>query len=367
MNDILNKIKICFIVGTLSQGGAERQLFYMLRTLREQGNTPSVLCLTQGEFWESHIRDLGINVIWVGQSKSRLLRLLKIFIEVRRLKPDILQSSHFHTNLYVALLGFFNFIPSIGAVRNDCFSEIQDVGQFLGQLSLKMPRIIAGNSMAGIRNALSLGVNKHRLLFLPNVVDTSQFSVASQTFHHPLVLVTVGRLVDQKKINRFISIVAQLREQSNSSVKGLIVGDGPLRDSLRQQAKDLGLNEDVLEFRGLSANMPQVYKESDVFVLTSDWEGTPNVVLEAMASGLPVVSTNVGGVSDIIKHGKSGFIVEATNKDQMLDIILQLIESPKLREIIAQEARIEIENSFALHLLSSYLKTLYESVIKIKP
>jgi glycosyltransferase involved in cell wall biosynthesis len=366
MKSILNRAKICFIVGTLGQGGAERQLFYILRTLFEQGNTPTVLCLTQGEFWEPRIRDLGIQVIWVGQHESRFSRLLKIFSEVRRLNPDILQSSHFYTNLYAVFAGFLTRIPSIGAMRNDCISEWQEMGRIMGKLSLKAPRLIAGNSLGAIRSAISLGVDERRLLFLPNVVDTSAFPVSSKISRQPMTIVAAGRLIEQKRMDRFIRMVALLREQTHGAVKGLIVGDGPLRGALEHQARELGLTEEALEFRGLVADMAGVYRESDIFVLTSDWEGTPNVVLEAMASGLPVVSTNVGGVSDIIENGKSGFVVDANEEGQILDLILRLIENPTLRESIAQYARIEIEIRYALHLLPAYLESLYTSALKLR-
>jgi glycosyltransferase involved in cell wall biosynthesis len=368
MDNIFNGSMICFIVGTLCQGGAERQLFYMLRTLREQGNTPTVLCLKQGEFWEPRIRDLGIQVIWVGQHESQFLRLLKIINEVRRLKPDILQSSHFYTNLYAVFAGFFTGIPSIGAIRNDCISECRKEGRImgkisLGKLSLKAPRLIAANSLAGIRAAISLGVNERRLLFLPNVVDVSAFPMSSKASRQPMTIVAAGRLVEQKRMDRFIRLVALLHEQTHGAIKGLIVGDGPLREALEHQAKGLGLTEETFEFRGLVTDMVGVYRESDIFVLTSDWEGTPNVVLEAMASGLPVVSTNVGGVSDIIENGKSGFVVDANDEGQILDLLLRLIENPILRESIAQHARFEVEKRFALHLLPSYLESLYTSAL----
>lgn len=363
MDSIFHQTKICFIVGTLSQGGAERQLFYMLRTLREQGNTPTVLCLTQGEFWESRIRDLGIQVSWVGRHESRILRMLKIIAEVRRIRPDIVQSSHFYTNLYAAAAGFLAGIPSIGAMRNDCVSEVQATGRLLGKASLTAPRLIAGNSMAGIQAALSLGVDGRRLFFLPNVVDISAFPAPATPPRQSVTILTAGRLVEQKRMDRFIRMLAQLCGRTQVMVKGIVVGDGPLRGSLEHQAAELGLSGEALEFRGLVADMPGVYRESDIFALTSDWEGTPNVVLEAMASGLPVVSTKVGGVSDIMADGKSGFIVDGKDEGQILDTILRLVENPTLRENIAKQARSEVENRFALDLLPSYLESLYRSAL----
>ena len=104
------------------------------------------------------------------------------------------------------------------------------------------------------------------------------------------------------------AILAQVREKSSSPVKGILVGAGPLREPLERQAAGLGFSPETLEFRGEVHDLTPVYREADILALTSDWEGTPNVVLEAMASGLAVVATKAGGISDIVQHGKTGFL-----------------------------------------------------------
>src|SRR5579862_4193219 len=97
----LAKLKICFLAGTLGQGGAERQLFYNLKALRECGADVRLLCLGQHEFWEDPIRRLGIPIIYVGRSKSKLKRLVRIVAELHRDRPAIFQSQHFYTSAYV--------------------------------------------------------------------------------------------------------------------------------------------------------------------------------------------------------------------------------------------------------------------------
>jgi len=178
-----------------------------------------------------------------------------------------------------------------------------------------------------------------------------------------LTLLAVGRLVEQKRMDRFIGMLARLRDQWHEPVKGLIVGDGPLRSSLESQAQGLGLGQNELEFRGIVSGMSDVYQEADIFVLTSDWEGTPNVVLEAMASALPVVSTNVGGVSDLLTHKETGFIVEPKDEAQMLDHLLQLVKDPELRRSTGQNARSEVNRRFGFQSLPSNLEALYTAAM----
>src|SRR6266566_5056505 len=97
----LRGLKVCFLAGTLGQGGAERQLFYMLTALKHSGALPRVLSLTEGEHWHERIESLGVPVTWVGQSRFRLERLRKIVEELKRDPPDIFQSQHFFANIYV--------------------------------------------------------------------------------------------------------------------------------------------------------------------------------------------------------------------------------------------------------------------------
>ena len=131
----LAELNLCFIAGTLGQGGAERQLFYLLKALRGAGASPSLLTLTQGEFWESRIRELGVPVIWVGQADSRLSRLKRIIRELRQIAaqsktPMILQSQHFYTNIYAAAAARTLGLREIGAMRCDGFSEVQAHGRW---------------------------------------------------------------------------------------------------------------------------------------------------------------------------------------------------------------------------------------------
>jgi len=93
-------MRVCFVAGTLGRGGAERQLIFMLRALREEGIETKLLCLTSGEALESEVRESGVDVEWVGQSPGRLARLLRIISSIRKYRPDIIQSSHFYTNTH---------------------------------------------------------------------------------------------------------------------------------------------------------------------------------------------------------------------------------------------------------------------------
>jgi glycosyltransferase involved in cell wall biosynthesis len=358
-----NGRKIFFLAGTLGRGGAERQLYYILKVLAEQGASPKVLCLTRGEFWENRIRELGIPVIWTGEKRSRVARLIKILQILSADLPDVFQSQHFYTNLYVAFPSSIRLIHNIGAIRNELTSEINSVGNIFGNLSLITPQLQAVNTRLAISTARKLGVASKRLHFLPNVVDTSTFKPSRPTRPGALHLVTVGRLVKQKRMDRIIELVSQLRD-SRVNCKTTIIGDGPLKLQLQNLSAAKGLSNEQLNFAGTYSDVQKAYQEADVFVLTSDWEGTPNVILEAMACGLPVVASRVGGIPEIIKHRISGLLVPPDDPVGLYRSVMELIDNPSLRKEIGQNARLEIKENYALERLPIYLSGLYSKIIR---
>jgi glycosyltransferase involved in cell wall biosynthesis len=356
----LAKLKVCLVAGTLGQGGAERQLYYILRALADGGARVRLLCLTRGEFWEDRIRDLRIPITWVGRQEARFLRFARIIAELRKDLPDVVQSQHFYTNLYVVGAARALGLREIGAVRNDGISEVKATGAVLGRLSLRAPRLLAANSRNAIRNAAALGVPSPRFALLPNIVDTDQFKPGVRSEAGAVRLLAAGRLVEAKRFDRFLSVTAALRRHSSKRIKAIIVGDGPLRSELEMQASALGLWPEAVEFRGLLPDMRAIYREADLFVLTSDWEGTPNVVLEAMASGLPVVATRVGGVPEVVRHGETGFLAEPADETALIRSLLTLVESPERRSEMGDNARRHMVNSFSSSRLPVYLNELYK-------
>jgi glycosyltransferase involved in cell wall biosynthesis len=358
----LDNLKICFIAGTLGQGGAERQLFYILRALCRSRAIPHVLCLTRGEFWEQRILELGIKVTWVGQGKSKLSRLARIVAELRKHPADVLQSQHFYTNLYAVAAARALGLREVGAIRCDGKSELRENGVVAGYLSLRAPRLIAVNSRAAIRNAITLGATAERLCFLPNVVDTDHFKFVDRTQRDTIRIVAVGRLVEQKNLDLFLRMIARVRQHSQK-IKAAIFGAGPQQTELERLARDLGLLPDVVEFRGLVPDMAPVYRETDILVLTSDWEGTPNVVLEAMASGLTVVARRVGGLPEIIQHGETGLLTENGNEDVIANAVLMLVCDSNLRLTMGRRGAEFVAANYSPQQLPSFLTDIYAGAL----
>jgi glycosyltransferase involved in cell wall biosynthesis len=366
MVDLAN-LRVSFLAGTLGQGGAERQLYYMVRALKQAGAHPRVLTFAEGEFWEAHLRKLDVPVIWVGQQRSRMQRVKRILSELRSHPADLLQSLHFYTNAYVGLCGGLLGIRSLGSIRNDGKKEMREGGSLAGRLGLRVPGMIAANSGEAIRFARRYGLPASRLAFLANAVDTDRFSPGPREERGELRVLAVGRLHRQKRFDRFIRLVARLQVHSRTPVKGTIVGGEPgsgnARHELEAQACSMGLTPGVLTFQGGAADTVPFYQGADLFVLTSDSEGTPNVILEAMSCGLPVVATRVGGVPDVVQDGVTGCLVDPGDEQAMVRTVLSLLEDRDRRLEMGDRARRFVMQNHSIGRLAPRLSEVYDKVL----
>jgi len=363
----LSKLKVCYLAGTLGQGGAERQLYYAVQGLRFAGAAVRILCLERGGFWEEPIRRLGVPVTWVGQSNRRLGRVLQILKDLAKDPPDIFQSQHFFTNAYVAVAAWARNCAAVGAVRSSGNYDVLSCGHIGGWLNLRLPGLLAANSRSAMSYASKEGVPASRLCLLPNVVDTEQFKAAPGP-EGKLTLLAVGRLTREKRFDRFLTILHRLRHDYNVDVRGLLAGGTRpgrrVRSELVQQAGALGLLPDGVQFLGAVEDLRPVYQSASVCLLTSDHEGTPNVLLEAMASGVPIVATAVGGVPEIVQHGHTGFVLPQEDLAGLTAALLGLLRQPGLRAEMGARARAFVEENYSLHQVHLHLRRVYEVALR---
>lgn len=357
-----NKLRIGMITGVLGKGGAEKQLYYIARSLKKSSVEVKVFSLTKDEYYERKIKNLGIEVIWVGKSKFPIFRIVNILVHLIRFKPDLIYSTHFFSNLYAAVAGKILGVVSIGSIRNDLIHEIRKNGKW-GKLLMRWPTVMVVNSYNAFENAVISGEKKERLFILTNYINLYEFDHNSNEPHQKLEktgkikLVLVARLVQAKRIDRFIQLLAKLRKQ-NKEIVGWIVGSGPEYEYLKTLSRNLELKEDDLLFLGQRDDIPNILKQSDIFILTSDYEGFPNVLLEAMAAKLPVVTTPAGDAEKIIRNGENGFVVPESEKDKFIKKINLLIESELMRGKMGTESRRIVEKQYDVINLDAKLKEI---------
>ena len=176
------------------------------------------------------------------------------------------------------------------------------------------------------------------------------------------MVLAAARLYPQKRLDRFLEAI-RLARRSCPQILGVIAGDGELRGELEAHAARLGIVPGGAIFLGQRSDVPCLMKGADIFVLTSDWEGMPNVVQEAMAACLPVVSTKVGAVPDIVIEGKTGHVVEVDDVQGLADHIVGLAMDPVRRKEMGQAGRKRVSTAYSLDRLRVSLERIYHQVM----
>jgi glycosyltransferase involved in cell wall biosynthesis len=350
---------LAFLVGTLGFGGAERQLFYLATAHRELGAAVRVLSFSRGEHWERELVQTGIPVTCVGERAIIPLRLGRIVRELQQHPPDIVQCAHFYTSMYGITAARILRLREVGAIRTDLRREISKPDPLSAKLSLRLLRRIAVASKAAIRQAVAHGVPTNRLYYVPNVVDTDEFRPGGDTSGGVVRLLTIGRLHPDKRHDRLLGIMAAAVKQARHEMALTIVGEGPLRLQLKAEAARLGLLPGMASFHPAVPHVGTLYRDANIFVLASDYEGTPNVILEAMACGLPVVATSAGDVPEIVVDGETGYLSPPDSEDVFVDRLLKLVHDEKLRVTMGDRARGHVETHFARNTLPPQLEEFY--------
>lgn len=356
-------MKVCFLVGTLGQGGAERQLFYMLQALQNVGVETRVLCLTEGEVYQSRIESLGIEIENVGANGNRLVRLAKIIRNLRNKRPDLIQSSHFYTNIYAAIAGKLLKTISIGAIRNDLVSEI-NADKIFGKWQVSLPNHLIANSQLSLERAKNYGISPDKINFVRNVVSLKVSEWQSPALERKeLNILYVGRLSEQKRPELFVELAFYLKQKlPEFNLHFQMIGEGIFFEKLKQQARDYQLTESEFVFLGNRNDVLSFYENADLLVLPSKFEGTPNVILEAMACGLPIVATKVGGIPEIVSD-KCGILVDPENKTELFEAVRKLILDKPLRRNLGEEGKKYVNHNHSLISLQAQLQAIYQKIL----
>jgi len=176
----------------------------------------------------------------------------------------------------------------------------------------------------------------------------------------PARVVSVALLRQQKRLDVLLEAVALL---GNPPIHVTLVGDGPMRARLEELAKRLDIDDQVV-FAGYVPDAPATcLSQADLFVLSSDFEGMPNALLEAMASGLPCVATGVGGVLEIVEHERTGLLVPPGDPEALAWAISRLIEDEALRHSLGRNARDFVLNNFTIEKAATRHQQVYRAVL----
>ena len=368
----MNIYRIIHFITDLSTGGAQVSLFRLLKQLDRERFSQSVVCLYNGDgLIAEQIRSLGIPVIDLNMSnKLRLDAFWRFYRLLQEQQPLILHTWMFHANIPGRVLGRIAGIPVIISSERTMRQE----GKFR-QLSNRYTaslsdRIVCVSVNVAKYTEQTIHLPPEKLVVIPNGVDRNDYrnlpskAEARRLFQLPdsaLIIGAIGRMHRVKGLNILLSAFAQLAEL-RGSVHLLFVGEGSVRQLLIDQTHDFGLNSKVT-FLAFQKDIPKLLPALDLFVSASLHEGMPNAVLEAMAAGLPVVATDVGGTPEVVQDGQTGFLVPPGEFEALAISIDKLLEDPDLRCRMGKEGKERVARYFSIEQMSQQYEQLYEQLL----
>ena len=357
-------IKVLNIIDSLNAGGAESLLKNFLIEAKQYDDFKIDVCLLYSKnIFKEDLEKNNITVFDLDlKFKYDFTGILKIVSLIRKNNYDIVHVHLFPADLFVAIASLFlpksiKFIFSEHSVYNrrrslkvykpiDCFvySRYDKIICVSNQVKLVLNAYIQGtkNKSVVIKNAIPIDSN---FLEIPKIYD----------------VLFVGRLEDAKGVDVLIKAIAILKQKFNLQIKVAILGDGSKRVYLENLSKQLGVDDEIV-FLGVQKDVQSFMASSKVFVLPSRWEGLPMVILEAMANRMPIITTPVGGIAEVIEDGASGILVEPENPEALADKIYELLSSEKLQRSISENAFKKVKEEYSIEGYTQKMLDIYKDL-----
>lgn len=357
-----SSVRVLFLCPQLGQGGLERQVSLVAPALREGGDEVAVAVWNHrpDSRYVAPLVDAGVTVLPVPgrRGPGKLVGLARL---ARRWSPEVVHAYSFYANVAAAVAATASGAAAIGSVRNDYEVERARAGTALGRLSSRYPRTIVANSTAAADQARrQQGWWAPRTVVdLPNGIDVRAYDPSPTAPTGPPLVLGVGTLDHRKRWDRAIEVAAALRDRG-VPFRLVIVGEGPDRSALEAAvaAHDLG---DRVTLPGAVDDPRPLYAEARAVLLMSEHEGMPNVVLEAMAAGRPVVARDVGDVARLLAAG-GGTVIPRDDPEKATDALEHLLRDEAAAHEVGRAGRAHVEATYSVERLATDLRTLYLDV-----
>ncbi len=339
-------MKIGFLINDLNAGGAERATASLASCFVNHGIHTEIITFTNEESFypldEKVVRAaVGFDEIKHSLSLKRIMGALKRMFKLRRFvknrKLDILVGMSFSMTWYTVFCTLFSRTRAIGTERNNPYKY--KASKFNSLLRKIFYFICDGYIFQTKKSALFFTKKlKKTDVIIPNAIFNENVYKLSPPQEREKVICAVGRLNRQKRFDLLIEAFSSVADKI-PEYKLIIYGEGELRDELQGLIDEKGLT-DRITLPGTNPNALQEVNKASVYVLSSDYEGMPNVLMEAMALGVPCISTRCDmGPEELIENGKNGILVDMGSSEKIGEAIMKILENPELAKTLSENSR----------------------------
>lgn len=353
-----NKIRVLIIHSSFCIGGAENMVYELARSFDKKEVESMVIscCSRLGTSLEKKVDDAHINVYY-GHCEGRITpaKIYDIYKHISAFKPDIIHAHMggvFYSLPYI-LTHQTKLIVTAHSTPKEAFNaRTTKVLVYLAKRNKVILTAVSEENKNLMANYYS--IDKDKIECVNNGVDLTRYY---QKEHSQLTFINVGRMDVNKNQQLIIKLFHKL--DIEAKMRLVLCGDGPERIKLEKMADDLGIRQRVL-FTGNVGNVQDYLAEGDIYIQTSHREGLPLSTIEAAATKLPIISTDVGGMKNIVKE--NGFLVADNDEEGLYEAMKKLSKDATLRACMGEQSFL-IANSFSSESMSAKYTIIYKKNI----
>lgn len=370
------KIKVLQFASSADIGGTERMLLELV-TRMDPRRFASEVCFLYGPGpIGEELRRRGFRIYYLHFKGYNLpVVILRLILLLIRNKYDLIHIYGLKANLLTRILCWFWGPKRLITGQRSTDENRRLIHSWLDRVTAKRVTLFIANAAAAKKVLVERErIPAEKIAVVPNGVDCQRYRPPSPAEKAAArawlglqpattVMVCVANLLPVKGHRYLLRAVAALPLDIREKLTLLLVGYGPLRVTLEKEVETLNLGGAV-RFLGKrdSAEVAKILQTADIFVLASLWEGLPNAVLEAMATGLPVIATRVGGIPELIRHGENGILVPPQDVSALSQAMVRLIQDNEWCRLLGSNARKKALSSFSLEEMTARIEKIYMSL-----
>jgi glycosyltransferase involved in cell wall biosynthesis len=362
-------IKVLHVIDSGGFYGAEKVLVNLLLALKSKGVDVELACMSpinaEGSIIGRKVKALNIRVEFLNERHKISIKLLyKIYNLLKKNKYHIVHVHGYKATIVAGIIALLCRIPFVSTYHG----EAKGTPELLAYIKIENIVLLFAKKIIAVSKAIKDELIKRKIkpykieVIFNGVRDISSTNSAGKNaFPDNIHVICLGRLIELKRYDLVIDAIGRLKNRY-PNILLTIAGNGPIRDQLEEKIRKKDLFNNV-RLLGYVEHVEELYKSANIFIISSETEGCPITLLEAMCFSLSIISTNVGAIGEIIEDGVDGILIGTNDVEELADSIEKLIEYTEFAAGIGKKARSKYLRNFTENAMADKYLEKYHTVL----